>query len=349
MKKKISDLNLIQKNFLLKNTDEKTYFTSNSNITGLNIPKLYHSAKHKKFSRSSSLSNTQKNFGKTAINFYNTLNREEKIDYVNNIIKNAFQKDSFDFMALKRKKINISELIHQYDDSDKSKKFKKNKIYRIPYPLLYCITNRKVENNSSNLLKKILTKENNNLTKRQELTIKYSKISKIFNTDLSKLVNDYELSSKTPKISRGHFPILNKYLQEKFNKIYFKNINIKNKYAQSMYDNANWKKINKIKKNRKLNTSNYGKIYGKKRKNENEDFKNVIETPRNKSMNLFNHNNNMKNVKIIQDRFNNYYEEKLRGNNKIKIDTNINNIIKDVAHLRYNNKLMAFTDKINAV
>ena len=45
-------------------------------------------------------------------------------------------------MALKRKKINISELIHQYDDSDKSKKFKKNKIYRIPYPLLYCITSR---------------------------------------------------------------------------------------------------------------------------------------------------------------------------------------------------------------
>ena len=46
-----------------------------------------------------------------------------------------------------------------------------------------------------------------------------------------------------------------------------------------MYNNANWKKINKIKKSRKLNTSNYGKIYEKKRKNENEDFKNVIETP----------------------------------------------------------------------
>jgi hypothetical protein len=47
--------------------------------------------------------------------------------------------------------------------------------------------------------------------------------------------------------------------------------------------------------------------------------------------------------------FNNYVEEKLRGNNKITIDTNINNIIKDVSHLRYNKKLMAFTDKINVV
>ena len=77
MKKKISDLNLIQKNFLLKNTDEKTYFTSNSNITGLNIQKIYHSAKHKKFSRSSYISNTQKNFGKTALNFYNTSNEDK--------------------------------------------------------------------------------------------------------------------------------------------------------------------------------------------------------------------------------------------------------------------------------
>ena len=344
MKEKKSEINLIKKNFSLKNTNEKPYFTSYSNITGVNIPKIYHSAKHKNISRSNSLSRAQNNFGKTATNFYSTLKREEKINYINNIIKNSFQKDSFDFMALKRKKICIKELIHQFYDSDKSKKFEKNKIYRIPYPLLYCLTNRKVENNSSNLLTKILTRENNNLTKKQELTIKYSQISKIFNTDLSKLVNDYEISkSKTPKNSRNNFPILNKYLKRKFNNIYGKN-----NFAKSMSDSPVWTKIKLTKKNEE-NSPNYIKIYSKNRKNENEDFKNIIETPKSKSMNLFNHNNNMKNVKMINERFNNYLEEKLMGKNNSKIDSTINNIIKDVSHLKFNNNIMAFSDKIKAV
>ena len=348
MKEKKSGINLIKKNLSLKHTNEKPYFTSYSNITGVNIPKIYHSAKHKNISRSNSLSNAQNNYGKTAINFYSTLKREEKINYINNIIKNSIQKDSFDFMALKRKKICIKELIHQF--SDKSKKIEKNKIYRIPYPLLYCLTNRKVENNSSNLLTKILTRENNNLSKKQELTIKYSQISKKFNTNLSKLVSDYEISkSKTPKVSRNNFPILNKYLKQKFNNIYFRNINGKNNFAKSMYDKTIWTKIKTTNKNKEWNSLNYIKIYTKNRKNENEDFKNIIETPKSKSMNLFNHNNNMKNIKMINERFNNYLEEKLMGKNNSKIDSNINNIIKDVSHLKFNKNIMVFADKINAV
>ena len=350
MKEKKSEINLIKKNFSLKNTNEKPYFTSYSNITGVNIPKIYHSAKHKNISRSNSLSRAQNNFGKTATNFYSTLKREEKINYINNIIKNSFQKDSFDFMALKRKKICIKELIHQFYDSDKSKKFEKNKIYRIPYPLLYCLTNRKVENNSSKFLTKILTRENNNLTKKQELTIKYSQISKIFNTDLSKLVNDYEISkSKTPKNSRNNFPILNKYLKQKFTNIYFKNINGKNNFDKSINDSPIWIKIKIENKNKKWNSPNYVKIYNKNRKNKDEDFKNIIETPKNKTMNLFNHNNNMKNIKMINERLNNYLEEKLMGKYTSKIDSNINNIIKDVSHLKFNKNIMAFSDKIDAV
>ena len=345
MKEKKSDKHLMRKNFSLKHTNDKPYITSYSNITGVNIPKMNHSAKYKNIkniSRSYSISNVQNNYGKTAINFYSSLKREEKIDYINNIINNAYKKDSFDFMALKRKKISIKELIHQF--SDKSKKFEKNKIDRIPYPLLYCLSNRKVENNSSNLLTKILTRENNNLSKKQELTIKYSQFSKMFNTELSKLVSSYEtLNSKTPKISRNNFPILNKYLKREFNNIYGKN-----NFAKSMSDSPVWTKIKITKKNEE-NSPNYIKIYSKNRKNENEDFKNIIETPKSKSMNLFNHNNNMKNVKMINERFNNYLEEKLMGKNNSKIDSTINNIIKDVSHLKFNNNIMAFSDKIKAV
>ena len=351
MKEKKPVIHLIKKNFSLKHTNEKPYITSYSNITGVNIPKINHSAKHKNIkniSRSNSLSNAQNNFGKTAINFYSTLKHEEKINYINNIIKNSYKKDSFDFMALKRKKICIKELIHQF--SDKSKKIEKNKIYRIPYPLLYCLTNRKVENNSSNLLTRILTRENINLSKKQELTIKYSQYSKMFNSDLSKLVNDYEIStSKTPKISRNNFPILNKYLKQQFNNIYFRNINGKNNFAKSVYDSPIWTKIKIENKNKERNSSDYMKIYTKNRKNENEDFKNTIETPKNKSMNLFNHNNNMKNIKIVYERFNNCLDEKLMGKYTSKIDSNINNIIKDVSHLKFNKNIMAFSDKIDAV
>ena len=119
MKEKKPVIHLIKKNFSLKHTNEKPYITSYSNITGVNIPKINHSAKHKNIkniSRSNSLSNAQNNFGKTAINFYSTLKHEEKINYINNIIKNSYKKDSFDFMALKRKKICIKELIHQFSD-----------------------------------------------------------------------------------------------------------------------------------------------------------------------------------------------------------------------------------------
>ena len=56
MKEKQTEINLIRKNFSLKNTNQKPYFTSYSNITGVNIPKIYHSVKHKNISRSNSLS-----------------------------------------------------------------------------------------------------------------------------------------------------------------------------------------------------------------------------------------------------------------------------------------------------
>ena len=64
-------------------------------------------------------------------------------------------------------------------------------------------------------------------------------------------------------------------------------------------------KIN-IKKNiRRRNSTQGGQDFKKKKKIRNDEFKNVIETFKNKSVNLFNHNNNMRKVKIIQERLNN--------------------------------------------
>jgi len=80
MKEKQSEINLIRKNFSLKNINEKSYFTSYSNITGEYIPKINHYARHKNISLQI-LFQKLKIILKTAINFYRILKREEKINY----------------------------------------------------------------------------------------------------------------------------------------------------------------------------------------------------------------------------------------------------------------------------
>ena len=341
---------LLRPNLDLNNINDKITFTNTSNITGIFLPKFNNSAKNKNLVRSNSISLNDNNLVKTDTNFYRFLPSKEKIKYINKLITNSIKKDNFDYMALKRKKFTLSELIHQFDISDKSKKFEENKICKIPYPLLYCVSNRKLENNSSNLLTKILTKENNALSKKQELIIKYSQFSKTFNTDISKLIsNEITNKSKTPK-SQGNFIILNKYLKQKFDNIYFNNIIINNnKYINSKSNTPKWIKIN-IKKNIKRWSSTYlNKTLKKNKKIQNEEFKNVFEPFKNKSVNLLNHNNNTKNIRMIQDRLNNIMEEKFIRNNKIKTDPKVNKIIKDITHLRFNNQLMAFTEKITDV
>jgi hypothetical protein len=344
----------LKSDLLLNNFNDKSTFTNNYNITGITLPKFSHTTKHKNLVRSNSLTIPENNCRKTDINFYSTLKKEEKIKYINDLITNAFKTDSFDGMALKRKKISIGELINQFDitNNNKPKKFEENKICKIPYPLINYLTNRKLENNSSNLLTKILTKENKILTKKQELIIKYSQYSKIFTTDISKLINNEIIKKekiiKKPKIGQEKFPILNKYLKKKFCNLYFKDFN-SIKYSNLMPNTPMWTKLN-IKKNiKRWNSSNYKRINNKKAKDKNIEFNNVVETFKNKSVNLLNHNSNMKNIKLMQERIYNMLEDKILGNNKNKFDPTINKIIKDVSHLKFNNQIMAFSENVNKI
>lgn len=340
----------LKTNLYLNNITDKNNFLNNSNITGILLPKFKQTSDDKNLNNSKSIFLKKIKRGKTDTNIYKSLNEEEKIKFINNLITNSLKKDNFDYMALKRKKFTITELINQFDASDKSKKLDENLFCKIPYPLLYCISNRKCENNSSNLLTKILTKENKILTKNQELTIKYCYYSKIFNTDISKLISDDSkiINTKTSKHGRESLPILNKYLKQKFTNLYFKDTN-NNKYLNSTSNTPKWTKLKNIRKNmRRWNSTKIGDGIERK-KNNKEEFKNSVETFKNKSVNLFNHNNNMKNAKMIQDRLNNIMEEKFFRNTKIKIDPSVNNIIKDISHLRFNNQIMAFNQNIHEI
>ena len=341
MESKLSKPIILRTNSSFNDTKDKNYFSNYSNITGLFLPKFNKTTEKSHLINSNSVS-FNKNNRKTDNNFYNKLKGEEKIKYVNKLISNCLKKDIFDNLAVRRKKISIGELIHQFDVSNKSKKLEENKICRIPYPLLYFISNRKCENNSSNLLTKILTKENNIISKNQELTIKYSKYSKLFNTDISKLISEEDekkkIYPKTPKRGIENISILNKYLKQKFNNIYFRE---KNNNLNNISKTFKYRQSNKLKNLKRFNSS-------KKWRNKIEqyEFKNLFESFRNKSMNLHNHNNSMKNNQIIQERLNSLLEEKLLGNNKINIDSNVNKIIKDISHLKFNNKIMPIGVKI---
>jgi hypothetical protein len=342
---------LLKSNLFLNNINEKNSFINNSNITGVFLPQFIHTTKNRNLNRSNSLSHNPTNSKKTDINFYNTLKEEEKLKYINDLISNALKKDSFDYMALKRKKFTISELIKRFNASNKPIIFEENKICKIPYPLLYCLSNRKCENNSSKLLTKIMTNENKSLTKKQELTIKYSHYSKIFNTDISKLISD-KFSNKNnlshiQKEKGDNLPILNKYLKQRFSKFYNKDNNNSSKYLNSTSNTRKWTKINNIRKNmRRWNSTSIGKKEQKKKKIKNDEFRNIVESFKNRNVNLLTHNNNMKNAKLLQDRINNIMEEKFYKNNRIKLDKSINKIIKDISHLRFNNQIMAFNSKL---
>ena len=56
----------------------------------------------------------------------------------------------------------------------------------------------------------------------------------------------------------------------------------------------------------------------------------------------------MKNSQLIQERLYNIMEGKFFGNNKINFDPGVNKIIKDISHLKFNNKIMPIGDKIGS-
>ena len=173
------------------NYKEKKILINYSNITGLSSEKLLKKKeveKNKNNTISSNINFSVIKNNSIKKNLYQSLPKKEKIKYIHRIIKNSNHKDSFDFLAVKRRTYSLGYLIRQFDVGEKSKSFEENNICKMPYPLLYCISNRKLENNSSNLLAKILRSENKNLSKQQENEIKNSIYSKLFNTDLSKLI-----------------------------------------------------------------------------------------------------------------------------------------------------------------
>ena len=351
------------------NDKEAKIFTNTSNITGLPLEvHFYTKIKDKVLDKLSPLE--RKN--NIESNIYQSLSKKEKIKYIRTIINNCSKlKEPFDCLAVKRKKYSLSYLIHQFDLIEQSKSFEENKICKSPYPLIYCISNRKVGNDKSNLLAKILTSEKRQLSKKQENVIKYSSFSKMFNTDISNLIKTRRSKSTLSKFpnkknnnnkyslskiySYKKFPFLNKYIKSRVNnyKYGFFNRNYNNSHFSNsvgFLSESKNRKLN-IKKNiKKWNSTFSMNINGKENRAsnniKNRQLKNIVESFINKKVCLYNHKNNIINNTIIKERRNKILDEIFYRKLNNKSDPRINEIIKDASHLKFNNKIIPFNSKI---
>ncbi len=384
MKDKSVEAN-IENNLIHNNFSEKQLFLNNSNITGISWEMRF-IKKEKENSKINNLidSNILSSFDKKNIiesHFYKSLKEKDKIKFIQKIIKNSIHKEPFDFLAVKRKRYSLGYLIRQFDLTEKSKSFEENNICKTPYPLLYCISNRKLGNNSSNLMAKILSQDNRKLSKKQENVIKNSHYSKIFNTDISKLIkhkirskssiknfsryihmnnnnninNTNNTNSNITNISNNdNFPFLNKYIKSKVNTYNYEYLQRNNNNYPNSMEFFSRRKFNKnnLKKNIKRWNSTYAMgINGSdniiERNIKSKNLQNNIDTFKNKTVSLNNHRNNIRNKSIINERRNKIIDEFIIRKRNNKSDPRINEIIKDISHLKFNNQLKPFNTRIN--
>lgn len=356
------------------NYNDAKIFANTSNITGLSLEKHFikKNKENNKINYIKGLSKLSplKRKGAIESNLYPSLTKKEKIKYIQKMIKNCISKEPYDCLAVKRKKYSLSYLIHQFDLIEKSKSFEENKICKTPYPLIYCISNRKVGNDASNLLVKILTSENKKLSKKQEKVIKYSIYSKMFTADILDLIKNKIRSKSTLKKSYSHIvnnninniskiysnkkmPFLNKFIKSKVNSYKYGLLNRNdnyNKYPTSVgfSSDSNIKKYKLIKNMKRWNStfSINGRDNLMYKTCKNYQYKNIVESFKNKTVCLHNHKNNIINNSIIKERSYKILDECFYSKRNIKSDPKFNEIIKDVSHLKFNNQIIPFNTKI---
>ena len=338
--------------------EDRNIFPHKSNITGLAEMHLSQNIinENDKNYNLIELSPINKNSSK-----YNLLKGKEKINYIKKIIDNYSDNHPYDSFAVKRKKYTLGYLIRQFDLGEKPKNFKENEICKNPYPLLRCISNRKIGNHSSNLLVKILSLKDKKLSKKEEKEIKSSKYSKIFHSTFRELIrkNIKNRSNLNPNINiikynksilrnnlinssrNGNFPFINKCMRNKYikdNKILYKNNLFKSQTSTDFYR----KSKRQLKSNYSLYIKNLSGNYffNKGSNSQKSKFKNEVETFKNKTVCLISYKNNMNNNTVINERLNNMIDEFFSIKRKVKYDRKLNELIRDVSHLKFNNQIM---------
>lgn len=370
---KIEGNNNIYKNILL----------NKSNITGLlwdsNASKK-EKENNKTFNslKSNDISLNKKNTDDA--NYYNSLSKKEKIRYVLKLLKNPMPKEPFDFLAVKRKKYTLSYLIHKFDQVENSSLYENNFLCKTPYPLLYCISNRKLGNNSSSLIARILWQDKRKLERKYDNVLQKSHYTKLFKSSISNLLKDSENMPKYPlkditntnndneKTDKNNinknvvevstitntdsFPFLNKYIKSKVNNYNFGFIT-RSESTKNFPTSSDFLGKKKIENNTLTNkikrwSSTYNINFNEQMRIQRNfpKIKYNIISFKNRTVNLDNHKNNRKNINIINERKKKIIDNFLLGKRHNISEQKINEIIFDISHLKFNNQLKPFSSRL---
>ena len=249
--------------------------------------------------------------------------KEEKLSFIKSLIKKP-KNQPYDGYACFRKKPTINYLLKKFELKDNQVILEKNKLCKIPYPLIKFISNRKSPNKSKELMTDILGAELNDLSASQKNDIKYKKYKlpikiaklkcpEIFNNNLNffRKIKNFSESKKNDNKKDLEIPLIYKYIDKK---------NIKNKDMVRTSFNRNRNLCSGLETSRPC--------YNNRR------IKNILmKSYCGEDNNLTEHSTFTNNISIMK----NGVSKKLESKNE-KFD----DILKDISQLKSNNHIMAF-------
>ena len=241
--------------------------------------------------------------------------KEEKLSFIKSLIKKP-KNQPYDGYACFRKKPTINYLLKKFDIKENQVILERNKLCKIPYPLIKFISNRNSQNKSKELMTDILGADLNDLSAQQKNDIKYKNYKKPIK--ITKL--------KCPQISSNSSNFYKR---------------IKNFSESRKFNNKKDIEIPLIEKyndKKKIRTSLNRDIYNGLETNRpcynNRKIKNyLMKSYIGDDINLTEHSTFINNISVLKNDVSKKLESK-----KDKFD----DILKDISQLKSNNHIMAF-------
>ena len=257
-------------------------------------------------------------------NFQKTKNHLSCDSYSKSRVDNPF-----DSLATAIVASTVNYLIKKSSVKEKAVLFEKNKLCKLHYPLIYIISNRKTNNNSSHLMEDLLNNDNAEFKKIPKSIISRN------NTPINHIKN-VRLQNYSNKFKRKNFNNRYNLLNDKYNKVAESlKLSINNTISNSCTHKR--RPINVKNFSSFSNNKDFFKVNNSSEKIKKENrfiyLKNFYSNDRgyllgNETVNLFNHRTNAKNRNILNSKF-----------NRVR-DNDFETIIKDISLLKSNNRIM---------
>ena len=126
---------------------------------------------------------------------------KKRIEHIKKLLYSSTRNYTYDGYAVKRKKYSFYELIGKVGGKENRKSIEYNHLFKIPFPLLQFLSNRKIYNNSSSLLINLLNNDISQLLKEQ---------IRIINESHDKIIHNKSLNENNMNLTHNYFRLKNK-------------------------------------------------------------------------------------------------------------------------------------------